>query len=53
MASTKPFLSFVVEPNLLKRLDEYRFRNQFASRAAAIIFLIEYALSKNPKRNAQ
>lgn len=50
MPSTKPFLSFVIDPELLKRIDEFRFKNQFESRAAAILFLVEYALSCRPKR---
>ena len=47
--STKPFLSFVIDPALLRRIDDYRFKHRFASRAAAVIRLIEYALGKDPK----
>lgn len=47
--SKKPFLSFVVNRELLKRLDDYRFANRFASRAEAIKWLLEWALEKNPK----
>lgn len=50
MPSTKPFLSFVISPELLKRIDEFRFRNHFESRAAAILFLVEFALGQKPKR---
>ncbi len=46
MSSKKPFLSFVVEKSLLKKIDDFRFENRFESRAAAIKFLIEKALEK-------
>lgn len=44
MPSKKPFLSFVIGEELLKNIDNYRFENHFESRAAAIKYLIEYAL---------
>jgi metal-responsive CopG/Arc/MetJ family transcriptional regulator len=44
MPSKKPFLSFVIEEDLLKNIDDYRFKNHFESRASAIKYLIEYAL---------
>jgi hypothetical protein len=48
MASDKPFLSFVIEPGLLKRIDDYRFKHRFESRAAAIKWLLDWALSQRP-----
>ncbi len=48
MASDKPFLSFVIEPELLKRLDDFRFKNRFESRAAAIKWLLSWALDQRP-----
>jgi hypothetical protein len=48
MASDKPFLSFVIEPELLKRLDDFRFKNRFESRAAAIKWLLDWALGQKP-----
>jgi hypothetical protein len=48
MASEKPFLSFVVESELLKRLDDFRFKNRFESRAAAIKWLLNLALDQKP-----
>jgi len=45
----KQFLSFIIDPGLLKRLDEFRFRYHFQSRAAAIKWLLDWALSQNPK----
>jgi hypothetical protein len=49
LSSNKPFLSFVVEPELLKRLDEFRFKHHFASRAGAIKFLIRWGLDQKAK----
>lgn len=48
MSSDKPFLSFLVDPSLLKRLDEFRFKHRFESRAAAIKWLLDWALSQKP-----
>jgi hypothetical protein len=44
MGSDKPFLNFVVEPEMLKRLDDFRFKHRFDSRAAAIKWLLDAAL---------
>jgi metal-responsive CopG/Arc/MetJ family transcriptional regulator len=44
MGSQKPFLHFVVPEDLLKKVDEFRFRHRFQSRAAAIKWLLEAAL---------
>ena len=49
MASDKPFLSFVIDKDLLDRIDDFRFKNRFPSRAAAITYLIDYALKQKPK----
>ena len=43
------FLHFLIDPGLLKKVDAWRFKNQFASRAAAICWLLEYALKQGPK----
>jgi hypothetical protein len=48
MASDKPLLNFVIEPDLLKRLDDFRFKNRFATRAAAIKWLLAWALDQKP-----
>lgn len=48
-ASEKPYLNFVVDPNLLKRIDDFRFKNRFATRAAAIKWLLEWSLDQKPK----
>ncbi len=43
------FLSFVIGKDLLKRVDDFRFNNRFPSRAGAIKWLLDWALSRNPK----
>jgi hypothetical protein len=37
----------LIAPDLLKRVDDFRFRNRFASRAAAIKWLLEWALERD------
>ena len=44
MSTDKPVLNFVIEPDLLKRVDDFRFKNRFDSRAAAIKWLLKAAL---------
>ena len=36
LRSLKPMLTFVIESELLIRLDDFRFKHRFVSRAAAI-----------------
>jgi hypothetical protein len=48
LSSDKPFLSFVVDTDLLKHLDDFRFTNRFNSRAAAIKWLLAWALDQKP-----
>ena len=48
--SKKPFLSFVIDPELLQRIDDFRFRHRFESRASAIKWLLERALDEQEKR---
>jgi hypothetical protein len=47
--SDKPFLSFIVDLDLIKRLDDFRYKNRFESRAAAIKWLLNWALNQKPK----
>jgi hypothetical protein len=47
-ASDKPYLNFVIDPELLKRLDDFRFRHRFPTRAAAIKWLLDWALKQKP-----
>jgi hypothetical protein len=51
MPSEKPLLNFVIDPDLLKRLDSFRFKNRFATRAAAIKWLLAWALDQKPPVN--
>ena len=53
MGSEKPFLSFVIDPDLLKRLDDFRFEQRFATRAAAIKWLLAWALDQKPAAKAE
>ena len=48
MGSDKPLLNFVIEPDLLKRLDDFRYKNRFSTRAAAIKWLLAWALDQKP-----
>ena len=48
MGSEKPLLNFVIEQDLLNRIDDYRFTNRFATRAAAIKWLLAWALDQSP-----
>jgi hypothetical protein len=49
MPSTKPILNFVIDPSLLKRVDDWRFKNRFVTRAEAVKWLIEWALEQKPQ----
>ena len=48
MASDRQLLNFIVEKDLLNRLDDFRFQNRFATRSGAIKWLLNWALVKNP-----
>jgi hypothetical protein len=48
MSSEKPLLNFVIEPELLKRIDDFRYKQRFPTRAAAIKWLLDWALSQKP-----
>jgi hypothetical protein len=43
-SSEKPYLNFVIEDDLLDRIDDFRFANRFPTRAAAVKFLLNAAL---------
>ena len=45
----KPLINFVVDESLLKAIDDFRFKWRFDSRAAAIKWLITWALEQRPK----
>lgn len=39
----------LVDADLLHRVETFRHRNRFPTRSEAITYLLNYALSKNPK----
>lgn len=47
--SSKPLLHIALEPELIRRIDDYRFQHRFVSRTATIVWLLEWALRQNPK----
>jgi len=51
LASKKPFLSFVIDEKLLTEIDNFWHQRQFSSRAAAIKWLIEWALKQQKQDN--
>ena len=48
LATDKPLLGFVIDPDLLKGVDDFRYRNRFPTRAAAIRWLLAWALDQKP-----
>ena len=48
MPSTLPLLHITMPPALLKRIEDFRFKHRFPSRAAAVKWLIDFALSQKP-----
>jgi hypothetical protein len=49
MPTEKPILNFVIDPALLKRVDDFRFKERFSTRSAAVKWLLEWALKQKPK----
>jgi len=45
----RPLLNFLIEPELLKKVDDFRFKHRFDSRAAAVKWLLEAALKSGLK----
>jgi hypothetical protein len=45
LATKKPILNFVVDQDLLQRIDDFRFQNRFDTRAAAVKWLLDWALN--------
>jgi len=46
--TTKPIVNFSIDPADLKRIENFRHRHQFPTRAAAIKWLLDWALKQNP-----
>lgn len=49
MPSINPLVHFVLEPEAIKKVDDFRFQHRFVSRSAAIKWLLEWALTQNPE----
>lgn len=49
MPSDKPKILFVIDQELLKRIDDFRFDNRIASRSEAVRQLIEAGLATKTK----
>ena len=49
MTTTKPIVNFSIDPALLKRVDEFWHANRFPNRAAAVKWLLDFALKQHPK----
>jgi metal-responsive CopG/Arc/MetJ family transcriptional regulator len=45
----KQYVNVLFDEKLLKAVDDFRFKNRFASRTEAIRWLIAYALAQKPK----
>ena len=45
----KTILNFVATKEFIEKIDDYRFKHRFNTRAEAIRFLIEWALKQIPK----
>mgnify|MGYP005619360869 CR=1 FL=1 len=50
MPTDKPKIILVMENNLIKRIDDFRFENRINSRSEAIRRLIEESLSRREKK---
>jgi len=50
MPSNKPLINFVIDPEMRDRIDKFRWKEQFETRAAAIKWLLDWALDQNPSR---
>jgi hypothetical protein len=48
-ADKKPLVNVLMEPELLARVDDFRYSRRFKSRAAAIKYLMDWALTRNPQ----
>jgi hypothetical protein len=49
MAVEKQLLNFIIDQDLLQRIDDFRFERRFPTRAGAIKWLLDWALRQAPK----
>ncbi|GEM_PF-575855 len=52
MPRAKPLIGLNADESLIDRIDDFRFEYRFPSRAAAIKWLLEWALDQNPEPQA-
>jgi hypothetical protein len=50
MPTEKPILTFVVDPELLERINDFRFKNRIETKSEAIRILIEKGLESSEKK---
>lgn len=50
MPTEKPILTFAVEPELLERINDFRFENRIETKSEAIRILIERGLEEGDKK---
>ena len=48
MKLNKTLINFVIDGDLLNRIEDFRFKNRFPTRAAAIKWLLDWALTQKP-----
>jgi hypothetical protein len=45
----RKMLTLLFDESMIRAVDDFRFKHRFESRVAAIKWLLQFALSKNPK----
>jgi hypothetical protein len=53
MPTDKTLVHTLMEPALLERIDDFRFTHRFKSRAAAMKYLLDWALLQGPVPTAE
>ena len=53
MPTQKPLYTVIVDEEMLKKIDDYRFENRFPSRSAATIELIKLGMKQLEKEQAE
>ena len=53
MPTQKPRYTVIVDEEMLKKIDDYRFENRFPSRSAATIELIKLGMKQLEKERAE
>ena len=53
MPTQKPRYTVIVDEEILKKIDDYRFENRFPSRSAATIELIKLGMKQLEKEQAE